>query len=202
MEKRTSKVFKQWMTYAGHTRGGANSYVTYVNNEIGRTTLQKDMTIFDSTGRLVYDLKFFQTHFNSIVKHLNDNQLWVDTQYKCGVDAFASFLKWLFENPTLDTYDKITEYLDAVETVNALSFWKNFIEWLKKKFGSMTGNACCIVCRVKRVLKAASHTERVPTADEIDDMIRNISSYVENPGSAADCQVALRHLKKALYGEK
>ena len=75
-----------------------------------------------------------------------------------------------------------------------------FKAYLLDKYGRITGNMRSIWSRVQRVFHAARRMNVQPTADQIVAMIERICDYVDNPRSASDCQTALRHYMRALYG--
>lgn len=209
MERRTSEVFKKWMTNedirrTGNDRscaqGTAEDRVTAVNNELRFLSLAKGVTVFDFAGNVVKDLKALVNHVRAIKEYL-DRGHYHEGRNKYGMPNFLAFITWLSDKPRLNTYDKIRNYLDGIDIpAESLPGGDVFKAFLLNKYGRITDNARCIWCRVQRVLRAAHHMHSQPTADELVAMIERIGDYVDNPGSASDCQTALRHYMRALYG--
>lgn len=203
MEPRTSEIFKKWMTcsqsvYDKVAQGTAEDRVTAVNNEIGRTSLTRGVSIFDKNGRIVHDLKSMFTHVKAIKSYL-DNGKWLEDRNKYGVNSFVPFVEWLLKNSQLNTYDKIVAYFSKPNLDEAIPHGNLFRKWLIKKYGALTPNAYSILSRVKRVLGVAPHTKGNPSQMELQAMIDNIGNYVGNNGSAANCRVAIRHYIRAIY---
>ena len=209
MESRTSKAFKKWMTnedirrLAGkdpYAQGTAEDRVTAVNNELCHFSLTSSVTVFDKDGRVVPDLKAFVAHVKAIKDYLARGHYHAKRN-KYGVEYFADFLEWLSGLTRLNTYEKVVSYLDGEalpdETLPCGDVFKAF---LLNKYGRITDNARSIWSRVQRVLRATRHMNVQPTADQLLAMIERIGDYVDNPRSASDCQTALRHYMRALYG--
>ena len=209
MECRTSKAFKKWMTnedirrLAGkdpYAQGTAEDRVAAVNNELCHFSLTSSVTVFDKDGRVVPDLKAFVAHVKAIKDYLARGHYHAKRN-KYGVEYFADFLEWLSGLTRLNTYEKVVSYLDGEalpdETLPCGDVFKAF---LLNKYGRITDNARSIWSRVQRVLRATRHMNVQPTADQLLAMIERIGDYVDNPRSASDCQTALRHYMRALYG--
>ena len=209
MESRTSKAFKKWMTNEDIRRlvgkgpcaqGTAEDRVTAVNNELCHLSLTSSVTVFDKDGRVVPDLKALVAHVKAIRDYLTRGY-YHEKRNKYGIEDFAYFLTWLSENPRLNTYEKVVSYLEGEDLPNeSLPSGDVFKSFLLNKYGRITGNVRSIWSRVQRVLRAAHCTHVQPTADQIVAMIERIGDYVDNPESASDCQTALRHYMRALYG--
>lgn len=209
MESRTSKAFKKWMTnedirrLAGkdpYAQGTAEDRVTAVNNELCHLSLTSSVTVFDKDGRVVPDLKALVAHVKAIKDYLTRGR-YHEKRNKYGIECFADFLEWLSENPRLISYERVVSYLDGEDLPDeTLPCGDVFKAFLLNKYGRITGNVRAIWYRVQRVLRAARHMNVQPTADQIVSMIKRIGDYVDNPGSASDCQTALRHYMRALYG--
>lgn len=121
MEKRTSKVFKAWMTNEEVRRsvyekvlaqGTAEDRVTAVNNEFRRLSLTDGITVFDEEGNIVCDLNALRTHVR-IVKAYLDGKRYLEERNKYGVACFEVFLTWLSMNRKLDTFEKINSTLTS-----------------------------------------------------------------------------------------
>lgn len=209
MESRTSKAFKKWMTnedirhLAGkgpYAQGTAEDRVTAVNNELCHLSLTSGASVFDKDGRVVPDLKALVAHVKAIKDYLAHGR-YHEKRNKCGIECFADFLEWLLENPRLNSYERVVSYLDGEalpdETLPCGDVFKTY---LLNKYGCITGNVRAIWSRVQRVLRATHHMNAQPAADQLLAMIERIGDYVDNPGSASDCQTALRHYMRALYG--
>lgn len=209
MESRTSKAFKKWMTnedirrFVGkgpYAQGTAEDRVTAVNNELRCLSLTTSVTVFDKDGRVVPDLKALAAHFKAIKDYLARGH-YHEKRNKYGIEDFADFLEWLSENPRLNTYEKVVSYLDGEDLPNeSLPGGDMFKAYLLDKYGRITGNMRSIWSRVQRVFHAARRMNVQPTADQIVAMLERICDYVDNPRSASDCQTALRHYMRALYG--
>ena len=209
MERRTSNVFKKWMTNDDmrriigknpYAQGTAEDCVTAVNNELCHLSLTSGVTVFDEDGNVVADLKALVTHVNVIKNYLGHGH-YHEKRNKSGIESFAGFVEWLSANPRLNTYEKIVSYLDAEDLpTDSLPCGTVFKAYLVNRFGRITGNVRAIWCRVQRVLRSAHRMHVQPTADELVSMIENIGDYVDNPDSAANCRVAIRHYMRALYG--
>ena len=208
MESRTSKAFKKWMTnedirrLAGkgpYAQGTADDRVSAVNNELCHLSLTSSVTVFDKDGRVVSDLKALVAHVKVIKDYLARGH-YHEKRNKYGIEDFADFLMWLSENPRLNTYEKVVSYLDGEGlTDESLPCGDVFKAYLLNKYGCITGNVRAIWSRVQRVLRITHHMNTQPTADQLVAMIERIGDYVDNPGSASDCQTALRHYMRALY---
>lgn len=211
MESRTSKAFKKWMTnedirrLAGkdpYAQGTAEDRVTAVNNELCHLSLTSSVTVFDKDGRVVPDLEALVAHVKAIRDYLTRGH-YHEKRNKYGIEDFSNFLTWLSENSRLNTYEKVVSYLDGEDLPNeSLPGGDVFKAYLLDKYGRMTGNMRSIWSRVQRVLRVAHHMNAQPTADQLVAMIERIGDYVDNPGSASDCQTALRHYMRALYGRE
>lgn len=209
MESRTSKAFKKWMTnedirrFTGkdpYAQGTAEDRVTAVNNELCHFSLTSSVTVFDKDGRVVPDLKAFVAHVKAIKDYLARGHYHAKRN-KYGVEYFADFLEWLSGLTRLNTYEKVVSYLDGEDLpVESLPGGDMFKAFLLNKYGRITDNARSIWSRVQRVLRATRHMNVQPTADQLLAMIERIGDYVDNPRSASDCQTALRHYMRALYG--
>lgn len=209
MERRTSKVFKKWMTNEDigrsvydrpYAQGTAEDRVTAVNNELCHLSLTSGVTVFDESGMVVADLKALLAHVMAIKAQL-DRRHYHEERNKYGITCFIDFLKWLTKKPSLNTFDKVCAYLDGVDLVaGALPCGATFKVYLINKYGRVTGNVRAIWSRVQRVLRAAPHTHGHPTFDELLAMIRNMLIYVDNTDSAGDCATAIRHYMRATYG--
>ncbi len=206
MEKRTSEVFKKWMTCSvsvyekGLAQGTAEDRVTAVNNELCRTSLTKGVTVFDNQGMVVHDLKLLLAHVKAIKAFL-DKGKWLDKRNKYGIGSFVPFVEWLLKNSKLKTYDLLVAYFDNPDLDQAIPYGNLFKKWLFKKYGRLTPNAHSILSRVKRVLSVAPHTKGNPTQTELQSMIDHMGNYVANAKAARDCQTAVRHYKTALMGK-
>ena len=209
MESRTSKAFKKWMTnedirrLAGkgpYAQGTAEDRVTAVNNELCHLSLTSGASVFDKDGRVVPDLKALVAHVKAIKDYLTRGR-YHEKRNKYGIECFADFLEWLSENPRLNSYERVVSYLDGEDLPDeTLPCGDVFKAFLLNKYGRITDNARSIWSRVQRVLRAAHRMNVQPTADQLATMIERIGDYVDNPGSASDCQTALRHYMRALYG--
>ena len=205
MEARTSEIFKKWMTcsvtvYDNVSQGTAEDRVTAVNNEVARTSLTRNVSVFDKKGRVVYDLKSLLDHLKAIKRHL-DSGKWIEKRNKYGIDSFVLFVEWLVKSSKLCTYEKLVVFFNNPDLDQVLPHGNLFKEWLVNKYGSFTPNAQSILSRVKRVLSVAPHTRGNPSQQELQSMIDNIYKYVDNVGSASNCQTAIRHYKSALAGK-
>ena len=209
MERRTSKMFKKWMTNEDigrsaydrpYAQGTAEDRVTAVNNEFCHLSLTSGVTVFDENGKVVADLKALLVHVTAIKAQL-DRGHYHEERNKYGITCFVDFLKWLTKKPSLNTFDKVCAYLDGVDLVaGTLPCGAMFKAYLLNKYGHVTDNARSIWSRVQRVLRAAPHAHGHPTLDELAAMIENMGDYVANDDSAANCKVAIRHYMRALYG--
>ena len=138
MEKRTSEVFKKWMTCSvsvyekGLAQGTAEDRVTAVNNELGRTSLTKGVTVFDNQGMVVYDLKSLLAHVKAIKAFL-DKGKWLDKRNKYGIGSFVPFVEWLLKNSKLKTYDLLVAYFNNPNLDQAIPYGNLFKKWLVKK---------------------------------------------------------------------
>lgn len=209
MERRTSKVFKKWMTNEDirrtdhngpYAQGTAEDRVTAVNNEFQFLSLTSGVTFFDAAGNVVSDLKALVHHIQAIKDYLARGH-YRDKRNKYGVVCFLNFITWLSGKPQLNTYENVCSYLDGEDLpAESLPGGAVFKAFLLNKYGRITGNVRSIWSRVQRVLRATHRMNVQPTADQIVSMIERIGDYVDNPGSASDCQTALRHYMRALYG--
>ncbi len=209
MESRTSKAFKKWMTNEDirrlvgkgpYAQGTAEDRVTAVNNELRCLSLTTSVTVFDKDGRVVPDLKALVAHVKAIRDYLTRGH-YHEKRNKYGIECFADFLEWLSGHPRLNSYEKVVSYLDGEDIPNeSLPGGDIFKAYLLDKYGRITGNVRAIWSRVQRVLRAAHRMNVQPTADQLATMIERVGDYVDNPGSASDCQTALRHYMWALYG--
>jgi len=209
MESRTSKAFKKWMTNEDirrladkgpYAQGTAEDRVTAVNNELCHLSLTSSVTVFDKDGRVVPDLKALVAHIKAIKDYLARGH-YHEKRNKYGIECFADFLEWLSGRPRLNSYEKVVSYLDGEDIPNeSLPGGDIFKAYLLDKYGRITGNVRSIWSRVQRVLRAAHCTHGQPTMDQLVAMIERIGDYVDNPGSASDCQTALRHYMRVLYG--
>ena len=209
MESRTSKAFKKWMTNEDirrladkgpYAQGTAEDRVTAVNNEFLFLSLTRGITVFDAAGNVVSDLKALVSHVKAIKDYLARGH-YHDKRNKFGVICFLDFLTWLLCKPRMNTYEVIWSYLDGEDLpVESLPGGDMFKAFLLNKYGRITDNARSIWSRVQRVLRATRHMNVQPTTDQLLAMIERIGDYVDNPRSASDCQTALRHYMRALYG--
>ena len=93
MEKRTSKVFKAWMTNEEVRRsvyekvlaqGTAEDRVTAVNNEFRRLSLTDGITVFDEKGDIVCDLNALLIHVRIVKAYLDGNR-YLEERNKYGI---------------------------------------------------------------------------------------------------------------------
>ena len=206
MERRTSKVFKKWMTCSVSVydkclaQGTAEDRVTAVNNEFVRTSLTKNTTVFDNQGNVVYDLDALLSHVKTIKKNL-DKGKWHDKRDKYGIESFVPFIEWLLKNSKINTYEKLIAYFDNPNLDQTIPHGNLFKKWLVKKYGKLTDNALSILSRVKRALIAMPYTRNNPTQDELQFMIDHMGEHVTNAKAKRDCQTAVRHYKTALMSK-
>ena len=68
--------------------------------------------------------------------------------------------------------------------------------------GRREDNVESIISRIRRVLSAKGYGRpRRPSREQLDEWIRQTEEIVPNEGAAADCKTALRHYRRALYGD-
>ena len=171
-----------------------------MNNELCHLSLTSGASVFDKDGRVVPDLKALVAHVKAIRDYLTRGH-YHEKRNKYGIECFADFLEWLSGRPRLNSYEKVVSYLDGEDIPNeSLPGGDIFKAYLLDKYGRITGNVRSIWSRVQRVLRAAHCTHGQPTMDQLVAMIERIGDYVDNPGSASDCQTALRHYMRVLYG--